>query len=112
MNLCNWWDNCVRPGAFERVDLGGTTFRVCAEHAALGTARGYWRSDRIEAEIEDTERKVKEQKIESVSMSDRFDALQWAGSRPGVLRLLLALKEANYDETGTEYLRRVAVRGG
>jgi hypothetical protein len=45
-----------------------------------------------------------------VDMTQRFEALRWAGSRPGVLRLLLALKEANYDESGAEFLRRIAVR--
>ena len=44
-----------------------------------------------------------------IDANERFRLLQWAGSRPGVLRLLRALRDANYDETGTEYLRRVAV---
>lgn len=40
-------------------------------------------------------------------MSERFELLRWAGSRPGVLSLLRALKEHHYDETGTEHLARV-----
>lgn len=35
------------------------------------------------------------------------EVLSWAAGRPGVLSLLEALRAANYDETGTEYLRRV-----
>lgn len=44
-------------------------------------------------------------------MNDRFQVLQWAGGRPGVLRLLAALQKANYDDLCTEYLCRV-VRAG
>lgn len=43
----------------------------------------------------------------SKDAAERFDVLTWAGARPGVLSLLRALKEKNYDETGTEYLQRV-----
>lgn len=39
--------------------------------------------------------------------AERFDVLTWAGARPGVLALLRALKDHHYDETGTEYLRRI-----
>lgn len=40
-----------------------------------------------------------------------FEILRWAESRPGVMSLLRALRDANYDETGTEFLQRVVDRG-
>jgi hypothetical protein len=40
------------------------------------------------------------------------ELLDWASEHPGVLSLLEALRAANYDESGTEYLRRVVAGTG
>lgn len=44
--------------------------------------------------------------------AERRRLLDWAESHPGVLSLLEALRAADYDETGTECLRRVVAGTG
>lgn len=48
----------------------------------------------------------------AVTVDPNREILSWASSRPGVLSLLHALRAANYDESGAEYLRRIVTGRG
>jgi hypothetical protein len=45
-----------------------------------------------------------------VPVAERLDLLDWIASRHDVLRLVRALRNAGYDESATEYLRRIVER--
>lgn len=47
-----------------------------------------------------------------VYLDEDLETLRWAANRPGVMSLLKALRAANYDESGAEYLRRIVTGRG